>query len=65
MAGAEPIDHVCIWVSECDEENICDDMEDNVRYNSDIDEQVEKRKKRPWTIMFAVNAYEGCFNLES
>ena len=52
-------------MSECDEENICDDVEENVRYDWDSDEQVEKRKKRPGTIMFAVNAYESCLNLES
>ena len=57
---------VCIWVSECDEEKICDDVEENVRYDWDSDEQVEKRKKkRPWTMVFAVNAYESCLNLES
>ena len=33
-------------MSECDEENICDDVEENVRYDWDSDEQVEKRKKK-------------------
>ena len=45
---------VCIWVSECDEENICDDVEENVRYDWDSDEQVEKRKKKdrePWCLL--------------
>ena len=46
MAGVEPIYHVCIWVSECDEENICNDVEENVRYDWDSDEQVEKRKQK-------------------
>ena len=45
MAGAKPIYHVCFWVSECDEENIDDDAEENVRYDWDSDKQVEKRKK--------------------
>ena len=32
-------------MSECDEENICDDVEENVTYDWDSDEQIEKRKK--------------------
>ena len=33
-------------MSECDEENICDDVEENVRYDWDSDEQIEKRTKK-------------------